>query len=97
MPSSGLQAYVQAEHYKHNKYIFKKKITDLENENKYEETVYESIFWAGEMTQQVRALTALPKVVSSIPSNHMVAHNHLQWDPMSLLLCLKTATVYSCK
>jgi hypothetical protein len=34
------------------------------------------------MAQQVRALTALPKVLSSIPSNHMVAHNHLQWDQM---------------
>jgi hypothetical protein len=34
----------------------------------------------GEMAQWVRALTALPEVLSSIPSNHMVAHNHLQWD-----------------
>jgi hypothetical protein len=25
----------------------------------------------------VKALTALPKVLSSIPGNHMVAHNHL--------------------
>jgi hypothetical protein len=33
--------------------------------------------WAGEMAQQLRALTALPEVQSSIPSNHMVAHNHL--------------------
>jgi hypothetical protein len=32
---------------------------------------------AGEMAQQLRALTALPKVLSSISSNHMVAHNHL--------------------
>ena len=32
---------------------------------------------AGEMAQRLRALTALPKVLSSIPSNHMVAHNHL--------------------
>jgi hypothetical protein len=33
---------------------------------------------AGEkMTQQLRALTALPEVLSSNPSNHMVAHNHL--------------------
>jgi hypothetical protein len=32
---------------------------------------------AGEMAQQVRALTALPKVLSSIPSNHIVAHNYL--------------------
>jgi hypothetical protein len=33
---------------------------------------------AGEMAQWVRALTALPKVLSSNPNNHMVAHNHLQ-------------------
>jgi hypothetical protein len=32
---------------------------------------------AGEMAQQLRALTALPEVLSSNPSNHMVAHNHL--------------------
>jgi hypothetical protein len=32
---------------------------------------------AGEMAQWLRALTALPKVPSSNPSNHMVAHNHL--------------------
>ena len=32
---------------------------------------------AGEMAQQLRALTTLPEVLSSIPSNHMVAHNHL--------------------
>jgi hypothetical protein len=31
---------------------------------------------AGEMAQQVRAPTDLPKVLSSNPSNHMVAHNH---------------------
>jgi hypothetical protein len=31
---------------------------------------------AGEMAQQVRALTALLKVLSSNPSNHMVTHNH---------------------
>ena len=30
---------------------------------------------AGEMAQWLRALTALPE--GSIPSNHMVAHNHL--------------------
>jgi len=32
---------------------------------------------AGEIAQWLRALTALPEVMSSIPSNHMVAHNHL--------------------
>jgi hypothetical protein len=31
----------------------------------------------GEMAQQLRAPTALLKIVSSNPSNHMVAHNHL--------------------
>jgi hypothetical protein len=32
---------------------------------------------AGEMAQWLRTPTALPKVLSSNPSNHMVAHNHL--------------------
>jgi hypothetical protein len=44
----------------------------------YRETLtQEKIRGAGEMTQWLRALTALPEVLSSIPSNHMVAHNHL--------------------
>jgi hypothetical protein len=30
-----------------------------------------------ELAQWLRVLTALPEVLSSIPSNHMVAHNHL--------------------
>jgi hypothetical protein len=34
--------------------------------------------WAGEMAQWLRALTTLPKVPSSNPSNHVVAHNHLK-------------------
>jgi hypothetical protein len=29
------------------------------------------------MAQWLRILAALPEVLSSIPSNHMVAHNHL--------------------
>ena len=32
---------------------------------------------AGEMAQCLRAVTALPEVPSSIPSNHMVVYNHL--------------------
>jgi hypothetical protein len=32
---------------------------------------------AGEVAPWLRAPTALPEVLSSIPSNHMVAHNHL--------------------
>jgi hypothetical protein len=31
---------------------------------------------AGEMAQWLRALTSLPKILSSNPNNHMVAHNH---------------------
>jgi hypothetical protein len=31
---------------------------------------------AGEMAQWFRAPTALPEILSSNPSNHMVAHNH---------------------
>jgi hypothetical protein len=36
----------------------------------------------GEMAQWLRALTILPQVLSSNPVNHMVPHNHLQWDLM---------------
>jgi hypothetical protein len=32
---------------------------------------------AGVVVQQLRALTALPEVLSSNPSNHKVAYNHL--------------------
>jgi hypothetical protein len=31
----------------------------------------------GEMAQWLRALTTLPKVLNSNPSNQMMAHNHL--------------------
>jgi len=36
----------------------------------------------GEKAQQLRTLAALSEVLSSIPSNHMVAHNHLKGDLM---------------
>ena len=32
---------------------------------------------AGEMAQWLTALTALPEVMSSSPSNHTVTHNHV--------------------
>jgi hypothetical protein len=32
---------------------------------------------AGEMARQLSALTVLPEVLSSIPSNPIVVHNHL--------------------
>jgi hypothetical protein len=35
----------------------------------------------GEMAQWLRTLSVLPEVLSSTPSNHMVAHNHLYQDP----------------
>ena len=35
------------------------------------------------MAQWVGALTVLQEVLSSIPSNRMVAHNHLYWDLIS--------------
>jgi hypothetical protein len=34
-------------------------------------------FGVGEMAQWLKALTALPEVLSSIPSTHMVTHNYL--------------------
>ena len=36
-----------------------------------------SLVGAGEVAQRIRALTVLPEVLSSIPFNHMVDHNHL--------------------
>jgi hypothetical protein len=35
------------------------------------------MFWAAEMAQQVRALAVHLMVLSSNPSSHTVAHNHL--------------------
>ena len=37
---------------------------------------------AREMVQWLGALAALPEVLSSVPSNYMVTHNHLLWDLM---------------
>jgi hypothetical protein len=41
-----------------------------------------------DMTQQLRALTALPEVPSSIPSNPMVAHNHVLMGSNALFWCV---------
>ena len=43
---------------------------------------------AGEMAQWVRALTALPKVLSSNPTNHKVAHNHPLMRSDTLFWCV---------
>jgi hypothetical protein len=45
-------------------------------EVKYLVTIKKPGCGAGEVAQQVKALTTLPKVLSSVPSNHMVADNH---------------------
>jgi hypothetical protein len=45
--------------------------------NKYLKITYYFQRGPQEMAQQLRALTTLPEVLSSIPSSHMVAHNHL--------------------
>jgi hypothetical protein len=37
---------------------------------------------AGEMAQQLRAVSALPEVLISNLRNRMVAHNHVKWDWM---------------
>jgi hypothetical protein len=52
---------------------------------------------AGEMAQRLRALAALPEVLSSIPSNYMVATTICKGIKCLLLECLKiaTATMYS--
>jgi hypothetical protein len=36
-----------------------------------------NFIWAEEKVQQLKAPIALPEVLSSVPSNHMVAHSHL--------------------
>jgi hypothetical protein len=46
---------------------------DIQVDDKYKKRCLR----AGEMAQRLRALAALPDVLSSIPSNQMVAHNHL--------------------
>jgi hypothetical protein len=56
--------------------IFEKKLTFKKVKIGYS-ALEKMIKRAGEMAQCLRALTALPEVLSSIPSNHMVAHNHL--------------------
>jgi hypothetical protein len=43
---------------------------------------------AGEMAQWLRALTALPEVLSSIPSNHIMAHSLCNGIGCPLLVCV---------
>jgi hypothetical protein len=45
-------------------------------ENKVEK-LFKNLSGAGEVAQWLRTVAALPEVLSLIPGNHMVAHNHL--------------------
>ena len=59
-----IHVYIHARHfYISSKYIIKTNFIKI-------------TYTAEEMAQQLRALTALLKVLSSNSSNHMVAHNH---------------------
>jgi hypothetical protein len=51
--------------------------TKQKNKNKNKKKSICCCCGAGAMAQRLRALTALLEVLSSNPSNHMVAHNHL--------------------
>jgi hypothetical protein len=48
----------------------------LSRKTKQNKTKQNKTEGAGEMAQRLRSLTALPKVLSSNPSNHMVAHDY---------------------
>jgi hypothetical protein len=54
-----------------------KTIRNQKNVTKYYKSSIFLNVGAEEMAQQLRALPVLPEVPSSIPSNHMVAHNPL--------------------
>jgi hypothetical protein len=58
--------------------VFQGRVTRWKGDKKNSPTwlrVFKECFLgAGEMTQRLRAQTALPEVLSSIPSNYMVAH-----------------------
>jgi hypothetical protein len=47
------------------------------------------------MAQQIIALAALPEVLSSSPSNHMVVTNICSRIQSPFLVCMKRVTVYS--
>jgi hypothetical protein len=47
------------------------------NNNYVMNILLNTINWVEEMAQQLRALAVRPEILSSIPSNLMVAHNHL--------------------
>ena len=59
--------------------FFKKKNALIDKSDNYIEAEHffkNIMIRAGEMAQWLRAQTALPKVLSSNPGNHMLAQNH---------------------
>jgi hypothetical protein len=59
-----------------------------------------SVLGAGEMAQRLRALTALPEVLSLIPGNHMVApvgsRPHIRRYKMALTSCVLSGKQIIC-
>jgi hypothetical protein len=72
-PLWGCQMTLSQGHLSHQQY----QIFTIHNSSKISyEVAMKIILWgAGEMAQQLRALTALPEDLGSIPSTHMAAHN----------------------
>jgi len=58
-------------------YIVNSRAVCLKESKKIKKKITKGREGIGEKPQWLRALTALPEVLSSIPSNHMVAHSHL--------------------
>jgi hypothetical protein len=48
----------------------------------------------GELAQQLRALFGLPEVLSSIPSNHMVAHSIYNVEVVIIIRHLEDVLVF---
>jgi hypothetical protein len=58
--------------------------------------------WAAEMAQQLRALTAIPKDLNSIPSTHRAAHNYYNFSsrgptPSHRHICKQTTNKHKIK
>jgi hypothetical protein len=53
-------------------YLLNAEITDMWYNDQLKFLYKNGRMWAGEMVQQLRALTVLPEVLSSVPSNHLV-------------------------
>jgi hypothetical protein len=58
---------------------FRRQAQGCQIPDRYMKNVFmcKSLAQAGEMAQQLGALTALPEVLSSNPGDHVVAHNYL--------------------